>query len=474
MSNQRRLHPITILFNGIKTIKEAFIPILVAVLGSLRDGLNVYTLLVPAVLLIIVLISSIASWYRFSYRIEADELRIEYGIFIRKKRYISKHRIQSIDLTSDVLHRMLRLVRVQIETASSGTDAEGELKAVKLEEGERLRAALKSVKDQPGEQEDLPTAVAPSEKITWKNLFIAGSTSGSIGVILAGFAIAFGKLSQFIPDRVYSSTVDWMIGTGVVLIALLAAVVLILLWLLGIASTMIKYGNFTITQTKDELFITRGLLEKKQITIPLKRIQAIRITESIVRQPLGYVTVHAEVAGGSLDKGEELSAVLFPIMKASEVEEFLQKFVPDYAVQTRPFTPLPKQAVKFYLLGASFLFLLLTAGITYFLPQFTWVAVILLLVSFGWGLLRYKDAGYHITGKCLAFRHRGIGRETIRVYKKRIQAFETRQHMVQQLQTLTTMEVSIIGTGGSGKHFKIKHMEEEQTNQLADWYSFRV
>src|SRR5699024_1341853 len=101
--------------------------------------------------------------------------------------------------------------------------------------------------------------------------------------------------------------------------------ILIVLWLFGIAGTMIKYGNFTIINRGDELFITRGLLEKKQITIPLNRIQAVGIQESMIRQPLGYGTIFAEVAGGALEKGEDFSTVLFPMIKRSEIEPFLQE-----------------------------------------------------------------------------------------------------------------------------------------------------
>src|SRR5690625_6395978 len=113
----------------------------------------------------------------------------------------------------------------------------------------------------------------------------------------------------------------------------------------GMAGTMIKYGNFTIIKKAEELFITRGLLEKKERTIPLKRIQAIRIEESIIRQPFGYVTIHAEVAGGSMDNSDGIP-VLFPIMKASEVDDFLQTLLPDYGPVTVERTRIPKRSRK--------------------------------------------------------------------------------------------------------------------------------
>lgn len=78
---------------------------------------------------------------------------------------------------------------------------------------------------------------------------------------------------------------------------------------------MLKYWNFTIARVDEDIVIRCGLLEKKLITIPLKRIQAVGYVENLIRQPFGYVTVIAEIAGGSNEKGEDFSTVLFPIMK---------------------------------------------------------------------------------------------------------------------------------------------------------------
>ncbi|HLR67318.1 PH domain-containing protein [Virgibacillus alimentarius] len=470
MSSQR-LHPITIVFTAIKTIKDAIIPIIAMFFASFQRIASTYIYLGVAIFLILLITFSILSWYRFSYRVENEELRIEYGIFIRNKRYISKNRIQSIDLTAGVVHRLFRLVQVQIETAGGGTDAEASLKAVKRVDGERLREALKiteiQVPVQAGE------SINPSRHVMLKNLFIAGSTSGSVGVILALFAFSFAKIEQFIPDRIFESTIEWLIGLSILFLFGLSLVILLFLWLLGIAGTIIKYGNFTIKKNNDELFITRGLLEKKQITIPLKRIQAVGIEENLIRQPLGYVSIFAEIAGGSMEKGEDFSTILFPIMKASEVDEFLQQFLPAYRAESNKVAPLPKRAAKFYLLRVSSLFIFGVIGMAYFLPSFVWVAVVLLALSLLLGFLRYRDGGYRLEGKCLTIRYRGISRRTVSMYQKRIQSLEKKQHKIQKIQKLATMKLSIIGTGGSGRHYALEHMDNEQANRLAGWYSFR-
>ncbi|WP_245975475.1 PH domain-containing protein [Oceanobacillus chungangensis] len=470
MSKEQRLHPAAILFNLMKGLKEMVFLIILGFFTFRDSGLLYYILAIVAII-VLGLVSSFLSWYRYTYRIENEELCIEYGVFIRKKRFISKNRIQSIDLTQGVLHRIFKLTKVQIETAGSGDGAEASLQAVKFAEGERLQNELKNgitvVIEQNDDEPEHPTST-----ISFKRLFLAGSTSGSLGIILAILGGGLSEIEQFIPEQFFETTVQWIIGLSIFFIAGLAFLVLIIVWLVGIAGTMIKYGNFTITKHHEELFITRGLLEKKQITIPLKRIQAIGIEESILRQPLGYVTVFAEVAGGTSGKGEDAATVLFPIMKQEEVASFLAEFLPDYAIKEEEWTGLPKRALKYYLLRSSIFFLLASIAVFYFFPKFSLLPVLLLLVFIYLGHLRYKDAGYQVKGEQLLLRYRLFSKKTMIMYHNRIQSFEKKQHIVHRKQKLGNMHVSIIGKMG-GAHFYLKEFDVESIDHLSDWYSYR-
>src|SRR5699024_12703869 len=91
---------------------------------------------------------------------------------------------------------------------------------------------------------------------------------------------------------------------------------------------------FTNTRYFCWFFLEGRLLEMKLFTCPLESIRAVGIQESILRQSLGYASVYAEIAGGSLDKSEYFSTVLFPIMKRAEIRPFLEKLLPDYKLVT--------------------------------------------------------------------------------------------------------------------------------------------
>lgn len=473
MSEKQRLHPAAIFFTLIKTFKEIIFTIGIWFF-ALKDSSLVFFVIGTCAIILVALLFSILSWYKYTYRVEDGELRIEYGIFVRKKRYISKNRIQSIDLTQSVVHRIFKLAKVNIETAGSGTGTEASLKAVKLPVGKTLRVELKTFeKLQQHESIEKTEPNQRSETITTKRLFLAGTTSGSIGIIFIIMSVIFSNLDQYIPDNYFENAFQTLASFSIIIIAVLVIVFLLLLWLVGIAGTMIKYFNFTVTKNKDELFITRGLLEKKQTTIPLKRIQAVGIDESILRQPFGYVSVYAEVAGGSIEKGEDYSTILFPIMKRTEVDNFLKKFLPDYVSERNDLIGLPKQARRFYIVRSTFLSIMVVIAMLFIIPQFIWAPIVLLLISLYVGLLRYKDAGFQINQDQLTFRYRIINRTTVILFHKRIQSFERKQDPFQRKALVATVEISIASTSGTGTHYKIKDLAVDDVMDLADWYSYR-
>ncbi|WP_217587370.1 PH domain-containing protein [Lentibacillus saliphilus] len=484
MCEPKRLHPVTVIFNMIRFVKEAALGLLGIGVIAIKDGAFFYIGIAVVVLITIIIVSSLLAWYRFTYEVSEDELRVKYGVFIRKKRYISKNRIQSIDLTQSVIHRIFGLVSVEIETAGSGSDKEASLKAVTYADGVNIRNQLKygattdtGDADAMSESEPVLTEDTPhvlhAEKVTFRQLFIAGTTSGSLGVLLALGGIAFSELEQFIPEHVYDEAWGWIVAQSIAIIVALVGLIFFVLWLLGIAGTMIKYGNFTISRHADDLFITRGLLEKKQITIPLKRIQAIGFKQSLLRQPFGYGTVYAEIAGGSLDDNREFSTILFPIMKKKHVNRFLKNVLPETAVMPETYNSVPARSRKFYVIRMILFPLALFVPVLIYARSFWWVPGLLLVGACILGFKRHRDAGVQRENKWLHIRTRGFALNHVVMHHKRIQAFEKRQHLIQKHQALATMEVSIVGMAAGGRHYAVLDMDDLEADTLSDWFSHR-
>ncbi|WP_449444682.1 PH domain-containing protein [Ureibacillus acetophenoni] len=127
MSKQTyKLHPISSIINFLKGLKELIIPIAIILLSRLfnkSDEMNFWSDLFPILIIVVpivfYLISGLIKWWTFIYWFEDAELRVEYGLFIKKKRYIPFERIQSLNYKEGIFHQVFGLVQVMIETAGS-------------------------------------------------------------------------------------------------------------------------------------------------------------------------------------------------------------------------------------------------------------------------------------------------------------------------------------------------------------------
>ncbi|PMD05426.1 hypothetical protein CJ199_05255 [Brevibacterium paucivorans] len=100
----------------------------------------------------------------------------------------------------------------------------------------------------------------------------------------------------------------------------------------GLASVVKKgfaESNFAVSITGDGLAITSGLLDTRRSMIPLDRIQAVELTQSILWRPFGWWRATFNLAGTSEgDKG----SVLLPVGTLDEVMVLLGLVLPDPGV----------------------------------------------------------------------------------------------------------------------------------------------
>src|SRR5699024_4343053 len=116
MSEARRQHPVAAITNVLKTVRDNIITILIVLfVGGGGDVLfNLYILLG---LLVFLLIAGVVGWWRFTYEVVDGELRIEKGIFVRKKIYMRRERIQVIDISAGIVQRVFGLVAIKVKSA---------------------------------------------------------------------------------------------------------------------------------------------------------------------------------------------------------------------------------------------------------------------------------------------------------------------------------------------------------------------
>lgn len=480
------MHPAAVILNFIKglveTVKNFIIPFGVVIFLNQSQTVKMIAIAAAVLFFIALVVTSIIKWSKFTYRIEEDELRIEEGLINKKKRYIPIERIQTINTSAGLIQQMFKLVKLQVETASGGTEAEVSLVAITQAEAERIQQALferKKAAEDTGTDVPVPLEETAEEaeeaeepvmmyKMTGQELLTAASTSSGIGVIISGVFAFFTQVDDFFDLDWLYDRFAFLNSAGAAVIALAAFVALFIAWLLSIVGMLLKYANFTVVRKEKEIVISRGLIEKQQITIPLQRIQAIKIKESLIRQPFGLAAVTIVSAGGNVLE-EDKSAILFPIISKKIINQRLGEFIPDYAPED-DLNRLPKRALRRYILRASWPVLAVVPLSILFPP---WGYLSAVLIPFYWiiGYFSYRDAGWKISGSKIIMSSRFIGRTTAVIQRRRMQVFEVSRSYFQRRKQLVSIHTSTKSSVLMEK-FSVADVEEKDSDDIIAWYSY--
>ncbi|MCM3761288.1 PH domain-containing protein [Alkalihalobacillus oceani] len=474
MNSLRRLHVAAIFVSFLQALRSFLVPLLISLfIGGTQSSGGFFRMeYVWIAIIALSFIAGVVHWIFFRYRFEDGELYIQKGMFVRKKRYIQQQRVQSIDITAGLLQRIFGLVKLKIETAGGGLEPEIQLIAISREEAEEIRSKLLNKTSQEAARENDEREEEGKPELTWKlkpnRLVIAALTSSGIGLTLSAVIALFSQVEQFIPDAYYEQVMGLVSRTQLSAIAVVIVIILLLSWFLSFLGTVLKYGHFTIETYPNEIVISRGLLEKRQLTIHPDRVTAVRIVRNIFRQPFGFATVYVESAGGGT-KDEQLSTVLIPIARNNEIEALLADVLPRYAHPVK-LEGAPRRALLRFCFPFVIVPLLLALAVGFFWNPYGYYGLLLALLGTGLGYLQYRDAGAGVDGPFIAVRFRKLSQVHIISFKPKIQAAETRVSPLQRRKELSSFRFSVLSSV-VGKSFTVPHLDERQVGQLLQWFS---
>jgi len=492
MFSSERAHPIMIFTEFFRQIKGFIFPILIAFGLQFRSDSGIfenrYTLIITLSFLLLSILGGFLKWYFFRYDYSNGVLHIKSGVFVKQERFIKKERIQTVSYKANIFYRMLDLVTLQIETAGGYKEPEIDIEAVDRKKAEELREVLKeklekeNLQDIVGkdynEEDEMHTKdftidkndahKANTLKVNYKRLALAGMTSSGIGVIFSFIAVIFGQGIALIPEDMLSRFFRVFQNTGISVLISLIFMGFSLAWVISIIRFVFSYGDFTIEKRGDEILIRRGLLEQKQVSLKIHRIQGIRIVEGLIRQPFGYGSIHVEVAGGA-SKDDGFQTIIHPLIQKNEIPDFI-KFIAPERTFMNSFEKLPKRSLKKYLFRSVILLFPLPLAFYYIPTNWPWLGLVLFPISMLLGYMRYRDGGYRIHEENLIFRYRILARTTVLLKRKQIQSLEMQTNFIQKMRNLTTPKATIL-TAMKSATFMVKDLTTESGEELWRWYS---
>ena len=509
----RRLHPLSGAVSvGRGLLQGAFFGVIAGTTlgGFLGLPAAAVPLVIPALALLLGGIA-LARYYRFTYEIAGDTLRVESGVVARQSREIPLGRIQNVDSKQGVLNRLFGLSVVAFETAGGAT-TEARLDAVSEAEAERLRrlvqgrgergddretvtAATDEAVTAAGEGEDEPStrpATDPALRTDAEELFdfstrdlltyaVVSIRPAAPVLLLAGLPLGIDALLTLFRfnlglvggPRTVSLTVLEAFGPPrlLVLLLLTALQFLVAALVLSIVLTVVEYYNFRLVREGDDLRYERGLLRRYSGTIPLSKVQTVSIRENVLMRRFGFATLAVETAGYSGGNQESAQGVAIPMAPRPVVYGLARDIEPFGELD---FERAPTRARRRYAARFAIVAGVLTA-IGYALDTFLlgtgfwWLSLGLFLVVPPAAHLRWRHRGVALDDDVFATRT-GFWQQTTRVVPYyRIQTVFIGRSPFQRRRDLATVTADTASSssllGGDANAYDV---DDDRAAQLRD------
>lgn len=276
-----------------------------------------WTIVGFALIPLMILFALFAYWqYRnFTFHVEGDELIIHKGVLVKEKKTVPIERIQSIQVTKNVIQRVLGVVALKVDTAGS-KGSELEIPALERPRADALRDLLYNRKEAlltDSEDESASMALKGSEtgKISEKSqtnteegqllvklgiidLIKVGLTENHLRTGFVALAFVFGYASQYqeLLEEYLEGYVDTyvskMADAGLTLIISGLILYAVFSILLSMIRTFLRFFDLRAVLKSEAVEITTGLLQRNEFRVPKNKIQYIEWETNPLRKFAGF------------------------------------------------------------------------------------------------------------------------------------------------------------------------------------------
>jgi putative membrane protein len=418
-----RLHPIYLIIGTATTLRQAIPFLVVTIFGGAPWWVN-------AALFALVMAIAIAQWHVKKYSVVGGMLQLRSGLLNQSVRVVPVTRITALAAFQSLTQRLIGVWELNVQSPGDRHGSAVTLDCLSGRRLDELRIALESggpatatghpqpdrgqgsgpatlqrylawrrtsVASAPGRERQVIAVLSTVE------MLVAAVTDSSISLILLVVLVVWSRFSAYVPARAseFMNEIVEPQGTAVVVITLVAVAIAA-----GVVLGALRLNRFTLVRDGGVLRNRRGLLGKQTATIPIERVQAVRIVEGFWRMLLGYCSLQVEVAG--IGPANVNQRMLFPLVRTDRAESLIRRALPELPWPSQPLLALPARVHRRYLtvpLGyaAGFTLLLLL------LPNW-WELAAILPVPLGivLGVARAREARWQVDDQSVMLRWRRV------------------------------------------------------------------
>jgi len=267
-------------------------------------------------------------YFTTSFRITPTHVQVKRGLVRRRVLTVPRDRIRTVDVTSNVLHRIFGLARVTVGTGQTDKKNDGvKLDGLSAAAAENLHRELLHRPAPPNLQSDSAVrpepAGSPAETLLAK-LDPAWVRYGPFTLSgLVAIGVVFGLGSRLVNESHVDLTkigyvhdsLDYLGNRPLpVAILLVAAVVVVFTVIASTVGYVLTFWNFRLSRhDSGTLHVRRGLLTTRNTTIEERRLRGVELSEPLLLRSVRGARVLAIATGLRVGRGADRGgSVLLP------------------------------------------------------------------------------------------------------------------------------------------------------------------
>ncbi len=482
----RRLSPRMLAVHPVMELRRLIFPLLAVLIGlqsgNSGDG-GWWALAIGAIGIVL----GFLRYFTTSFRITPTHVQVRRGLFRRRTLTVPRDRIRTVDVTSNVLHRIFGLARVTVGTGQTDKKNDGvKLDGLSAAAAENLhRELLHRPAAKPIAEVDPAVPAQPAEAAAETVLKALDPAWVRYGPFTLSGLVAIGVLFGLGSRLVNESHVD-LAKIGYVhdsigylrdrplpvAILLVAAAVVVFTVIASTIGYVLSFWNFRLSRhTSGTLHVRRGLLTTRSTTIEERRLRGVELSEPLLLRAARGARVLAIATGLRVGRGADRGgSVLLPPAPRAVAVDVAGTVIGDADPLTVALTRHgPRASLRRFTRAATVSTILILIVLAFVLladvPWWAfWTALALLPIGAFLAVDRAANLGHALTDDWLISRHGSLVRRRYVLRTDAVIGWNMTTSLFQRRVGLTTL---VATTAGGRQQYSIPDVPDAEAIRVA-------
>lgn len=317
---------------------------------ALASSQPVFWLILATAALPVIIFIGVLAYYQymnFTFHVSEDELIINKGVFFKERVVIDLDRIQSIQITENLIQRILKLVAIKVDTAGA-KGSQLEIPALKEIHAKELRELIYFRKKALAQSTEIEDTYKPHTdeveedvnvqtlvRLSIWDLFIVGITENHLRTGFVALAFLYGTLNQYQPivEKYFDETFDEFaaeaVNAGLAIVLILIVVYIVFSILLSIIRTFLRFYGMEAVLKRKSVDISTGLIKREKYSIPDRKVQFIRFESNPLRRAVGYESAKIRPSS-SVEDDARNQRIEIPALRKADVNQLTKGVFENY------------------------------------------------------------------------------------------------------------------------------------------------